>query len=108
MIYMPQVPLRFEDELLKKVDRLARTKYETRSDFIREAVIEKLKSEEEKQHAKDLIMTRYVQGKITSKELVKILGKKDAGNYMFFVKFFREGDKRVNRALKILKKNDKK
>ena len=101
---MPQVPLRFESELLKKIDQFAREKYETRSDFIREAVVDKLKSEEEKHRFKDLILARYVQGKITPKELVKILGKKDAENYMVFVKVFMEGDKRVKKALRLLKK----
>lgn len=97
---MAQVPLRFEDELLKKIDQFARNKYETRSDFIREAVVEKLKSEEEKRQFKDLILTNHIKGKITPKELVRILGKKDAENYIFFVKFFREGNKRVGRLLK--------
>ncbi len=101
---MPQVPLRFEDKLLKKIDELAKEKYETRSDFIRDAIVEKVKSEEEKQRAKDLIFSRYVQGKITQKELTKILGKRDAENYIYFVKFFKEGNKRVERLLKRHKK----
>jgi len=101
---MPQVPLRVESELLKKIDRFARDKYETRSDFIRDAVVEKIKSETEEATTKDLILARYVKGDVTFKELSKFLGKKEAGKYKFFIKFFRDGDKRVERILKQLRK----
>lgn len=100
MIHMAQVPLRFDDELLKKVDELARKKYETRSDFVREAVIEKIKSEGEKSKVRDLVLSKFAKGDISFENLKQFLGTEEADKYRIILRVFSKG----KRAEKIIRK----
>lgn len=103
MIYMAQVPLRFEDELLKKIDELARKKYETRSDFVREAVIEKINSEEERSKVKDTILSKFAEGDISYKILRQFLGKEEADKYRIVLRIFSNRD-RANKIIRQLRR----
>ncbi len=100
---MPQVPLRFKDELLHKIDAFAREHYETRSDFIREAVIEKIKSETEKAKVRDMVLSRFAKGELSSEALKQFLGKEEADKYRIILRVFSKG-KRVEKIIRQLSK----
>jgi metal-responsive CopG/Arc/MetJ family transcriptional regulator len=100
---MAQVPLRFDDKLLKKLDVLARRMYKTRSEFIREAVIQKLKSEEEKARVRDVILSKFAKGDISFKTLQQFLGKEEADKYRIIVRVFSKR-KKVEKVLQKLSK----
>lgn len=93
---MPQVPLRFESELLKKIDKSAREKYETRSDFIRGAVIEKIKSETEKAKVRDMVLSRFAKGELSFEALKQFLGKEEADKYRIILHVFSKGKRAEN------------
>ena len=100
---MPQVPLRFEDELLKKIDRFAKDRYGTRSEFIREAVIEKIKSETERSKVRDMVLSRFARGDVSFNVLKQFLGKEEADKYRIVFRVFSKS-KRADKIIRQLSK----
>lgn len=77
--------VRIEPEWKKKIEKLASDKKETKSDVIREALIEYVRREEEKGEIERLVAQKFASGEISFEELTRIVGYGDARKIAFYV-----------------------
>lgn len=89
------ITVRLEDGPREKIAEIARQKLESRSDIIREALMEYIRKETEMREIKKIVAKKFAEGKVSFEELVKVLGYEEAKRVAFFVdiaeKSFREG-----------------
>ena len=77
--------VRIEPKLKEKIKMLERSKIETRSNIIREALINYVEKETETKEIKKIIAEKFAAGNISFEETVRILGYEDAKKIAFFV-----------------------
>lgn len=89
---MEKVPVtvKYEERLLKQIDSLARENFETRSEFIRDITTEAVKRKLQMKSLESLAINKWVEGKITTDEMVKVLGREDADKIILLRKTLRE------------------
>ncbi|MBD3155155.1 MAG: hypothetical protein GF368_00685 [Candidatus Aenigmarchaeota archaeon] len=87
--------VRIDPELKDKIETLERTKLETKSNIIREALIRYIQHETEIKEIKESLSKKFASGKISFEQMVQILGYEEARKVAFFVevakKSFEEG-----------------
>jgi predicted transcriptional regulator len=69
---------REDDEIIKKIDELARQKMRSRSEIVRMAVRDYVNRKLELMEIQKLAAKRYAEGKLSLDELVEILGFQEA------------------------------
>ncbi len=77
--------VRIEPKLKEKIKMLERAKIETRSNIIREALINYIQKETETKEIKKMIAERFAADKISFEETVRFLGYEEAKKIAFFV-----------------------
>lgn len=89
------ITVRIDPEWKKKVEKLAAEKRETKSDVIREALIDYIQRKEERKEIERSAAKKYASGKISFEELTRITGYEKARKIAFYVKIaersFEEG-----------------
>jgi len=87
--------VRIDPDLKGKIEALERTKLETKSNIIREALIIYIQHETEIKEVKENLSKKFSTGKISFEQMVQILGYEEARKVAFFVqvakKSFEEG-----------------
>jgi metal-responsive CopG/Arc/MetJ family transcriptional regulator len=99
------VTVKYDGTLLKKIDQLAYENFETRSEFIRDITINAVKRKLQMKKLADLAITKWVKGKMTANEMVKVLGKEETEKIIIFRKTLL---KSVERGFELGKKLRKK
>lgn len=79
------ITVRIEAEWKKRMDDLAKSRFEKRSDVIREAIIQYIKKHSELREIKKLAAKRFTEGKLSFDQLVELLGYEEAKKVAFFV-----------------------
>lgn len=77
--------IRIEPKLKEKLKMLEREKMKTGSGIIREALEKFIRREEELKEIKADVAKKFVSGKLSFEELVRILGYEEASKIVFFV-----------------------
>lgn len=77
--------VRIEPKLKEKIRMLEKEKMETRSNIIREALINYVERETEMKEIRKMIAEKFAAGKISFEETVRLLGYEDAKKIAFFV-----------------------
>ncbi len=89
------ITLRLEGKDKQKVWDLAKKKRETKSNLMRKALLSYIEKETELDEIKEIVAVKFVEGKISFDELVRILGFDEAKKVAFFAdiaeKSFQEG-----------------
>lgn len=89
------ITLRLEEKDKQKVWNLAKKKRESKSNLMRKALLSYVEKETELDEIKGIVAAKFVQGKISFDELVRILGFDEAKKVAFFAdiaeKSFQEG-----------------
>ncbi len=87
--------VRIEPELRKKIEILGREKIETKSNIVREALMNYIQKEMEMKEIKKVVAEKFTLDKISFEELIRIVGYKEAKKIAFYVatakKSFEEG-----------------
>lgn|SRR3989338_2213523 len=87
--------VRVEPKIKEKLEALERSKIETRSNIIREALIKYIEKETEMEEIKRTIAEKFASGLISFEETVRILGYEEARKVAFFTEMakrsFEEG-----------------
>ncbi|MEK6970235.1 MAG: hypothetical protein AABW68_00910 [archaeon] len=79
------VTVRFEGDARKQIAAYARQKMETKSTVIRKATLDFIKRENERNEIKEVVSKKFVEGKISFDEMVRVLGYDDAKEVAFFI-----------------------
>lgn len=79
------ITVRIEPEWKEKIEKLAAERIETKSNLIREALIEFVRRETEMKEIKKTIARKFALDKISFEELVEIVGYKEARKIAFYV-----------------------
>lgn len=79
------ITIRIEPEWKKRIEKMATERLETKSNLIREAVIEFIRKETEMEEIKKVMARRFALDKISFEELIKIVGYKEARKIAFYV-----------------------
>lgn len=77
--------VRIEPEWKKKIEKLAAEKRETKSDVVREALIEYTERKEERKEIERTVAKKFAAEKISFKELARIVGYEKARKIAFYV-----------------------
>ncbi len=70
--------MRIDSTLLEKLDEIAEHDYKRRSDVIRDALSEYVKHQVEMDNIRKMLVTQFLEGKITFDEIAHILGLETA------------------------------
>ncbi len=82
--------VRVEPKIKEKLKALEKSKIETRSNIIREALIKYIEKETEMEEIKKSIAERFAAGLISFEEIVRILGYEEARKVAFFTEMVKE------------------
>lgn len=77
--------VRIDHHWKKKLEEFASKEKKTQSDIVRKALIDYIKSKEEKEEIKKTLSKKYAEGKISFDELIKMLGYEEAKKVAFYV-----------------------
>ncbi len=76
--------IRIEPEWKNKIEKMARERIETKSNLIREALIEFIRRETEMMEIKKIAARKFALDEISFEELIKIVGYKEARKIAFY------------------------
>ncbi|KXB08260.1 hypothetical protein AKJ58_00495 [candidate division MSBL1 archaeon SCGC-AAA385D11] len=79
------ITVRIEPKWKKKIEKLAAEKRETKSDVIREALVEYTQREEERKEIERVVAKKFASEKISFEELTRIVGYDKARKIAFYV-----------------------
>ena len=79
------ITVRIEPELERRIERVALERTQTKSDLVREALIEYLRKKTEMKEIKKIVAKKFALGKISFEELIKIVGYEEARKIAFYV-----------------------
>lgn len=71
------VTVKYDQTLLKQIDKLAHENFETRSEFIRDITSEAVRRKLLMKKLEDIAINKWVNKEITTEEMSKILGKQE-------------------------------
>lgn len=77
--------VRIEPRLKTRIRELEKTKMETMSGIIREALLNYIQKETEIREIKKVIAEKFAAGKISFEETVRVLGYEEAKKVAFFI-----------------------
>ncbi|KXB00442.1 hypothetical protein AKJ42_00710 [candidate division MSBL1 archaeon SCGC-AAA261C02] len=77
--------VRIEPEWKKKIEKLAAEERETKSDVIREALIEYIQRREEREEIERTVANKFASEEISFEELARIVGYDKARRIAFYV-----------------------
>ncbi|MFP4050819.1 MAG: ribbon-helix-helix protein, CopG family [Thermoplasmata archaeon] len=77
--------VRIDQHWKKKLEEFASKENKTKSDIVRKALIDYIKSKEKKEEVKKIVSKEYAEGKISFDELIKMLGYEEAKKVAFYV-----------------------
>ncbi len=78
-----QFSLRFEPELIRKIDEEAEKEYKTRTELIKEAIQKLLTDRNEKERLKRVASELWLKGEITESNLKKVLNDEELKDLKF-------------------------
>lgn len=84
------VTVKYEEGLLKQIDRLASENFETRSEFIRDVTTNAVKRKLQMKKLENLAITKWVQGSLNTDEMTKVLGREEADKVVLLRKTLRQ------------------
>lgn len=88
------VTVKYEGTLLKQIDKLAHENFETRSEFIRDITTDAVKRKLQMKRLENLAINKWIEGKITTDEMAKVLGNKETERVVLLRKTLRESVER--------------
>ena len=92
MIKIEKIPVtvKYEEGLLKQIDKLAHENFETRSEFIRDITTDVVKRKLQMKRLENLAINKWVEGKITTDEMAKVLGREETDRTVLLRKTLRQ------------------
>lgn len=75
---MKQISVRFPEEFLEEIDTIAKIEYTDRTALMKKALRKYIAMELEKGGLREVVVRRYLEGKINYRNLEVLLGKGDA------------------------------
>ena len=78
------ITVREDQEMIAKIEKLAKLKLETKSEIIREAIRDYVQRKLELIEIQKIVAKRYTEGKLSFDELVKLLGYEEAKKIRFY------------------------
>lgn len=88
------VTVKYEEGLLKQIDRLAHENFETRSEFIRDVTTDAVKRKLQMKKLESLAISKWVEGSLNTDEMTKVLGREEADKIILLRKTLRDSVKR--------------
>jgi predicted transcriptional regulator len=79
------ITVRIEPEWKNKIEKMATERIETKSNLIREALIEFIRRETEMMEIKKIVARKFASDEISFEELIKIVGYNEARKIAFYV-----------------------
>ncbi len=89
---MEKVPVtvKYEERLLKQIDKLANENFETRSEFIRDVTTDAVKRKLQMKKLENLAISKWVEGSLDTDEMTKVLGREEADKIVLLRKTLRQ------------------
>lgn len=78
------ITVREDQEMIAKIEKLAKLRLETKSEIIRDAIRDYVQRKLELIEIQKLVAKRYTEGKLSFDELVKLLGYEEAKKIGFY------------------------
>ena len=78
-----QFSLRIEPELVRRIDQEAEQEYKTRTELIKEAVLEFLHQKEEQERLKRVAAELWLKGQLSETQLKKVLSNEEINDLTF-------------------------
>jgi len=79
------ITVRIEPEWKDKIEKMATERIETKSNLVREALIEFIRRETEMKEIKKIIARKFASDEISFEELINVVGYKEARKIAFYV-----------------------
>ena len=95
------VTVKYEEGMLKQIDKLAHENFETRSEFIRDITTDAVKRKLEMKRLRDLVINKWVEGSIGTDEMAKVLGREETERVVLLRKTLRQS---IERGIELGKK----
>lgn len=84
------VTVKYEEGLLKQIDKLAHENFETRSEFIRDITTDAVKRKLQIKRLEDLAINKWIEGSISTDEMARVLGREETERIVLLRKTLRE------------------
>lgn len=97
-----QLNIKLMPELAKELDLIAKILHIPKTDWARNVLAHEVKKELEEHKA--FVAVEYMKGRISKKELINTLGKKDADDVEFITKTTKKGFGDAKKIAKAMKK----
>jgi len=84
------VTVKYEEGILKQIDRLATENFETRSEFIRDITTSAVKRKLQMKKLENLAISKWIKGSLNTDELTMVLGREEADRIVLLRKTLRQ------------------